>query len=333
MRVFVPFALALAGTGAFTADASAFCWRRAASSATNSAPSGGCHGSGYATPSYGGCYGSGYATSSYGGCYGSGYTTSSAGGCYGSGYSTSSYGGGYGRGYVSNGYSYTGSVAYSSPVWSSGSVVYSAPYSGGTYATSRSVLLAGNGGRAGTIQATDGAYYTLGSDGIYYPAYSNGTTILNGVTTQPYNGGTVSSRSSYSPAASTVTTNGSGVVLASGTALVPTSTVRAKQVLGTQVLIQNNTQVGTVEDLVSDGAGNLDYIVVSTGDNKLVTVPWDAAKFDPEKKTATVNVSQDVWRTVPTYTATTYPQFYTPTYRTDTYKVYGLTPRELRRIP
>jgi hypothetical protein len=107
---------------------------------------------------------------------------------------------------------------------------------------------------------------------------------------------------------------------------------RAKQILGTKIMIQNNTAVGTVEDLVFDEAGNMDYLVVSTSDNKLVTVPWDAAKFDLEKKTATLNVTQEVWKTVPTYTTTTYPQFYTPTYRTQIYKVYNLTPRELRRL-
>ena len=109
-------------------------------------------------------------------------------------------------------------------------------------------------------------------------------------------------------------------------------TFRAKQILGTKIMIQNNTAVGTVEDLVFDDAGNMDYMVVSTGDNKLITVPWDAAKFDLEKKTATLNVTPEVYKTIPTYTVTTYPQFYTPTYRTDIYKVYGLTPRELRRI-
>jgi hypothetical protein len=61
-------------------------------------------------------------------------------------------------------------------------------------------------------------------------------------------------------------------------------------------------------------------------------VPWDAAKFDLDKKTAAVNVTQEVWKTIPTYTVTTYPQFYTPVYRTGVYKAFGLTPRELRRI-
>ena len=117
-----------------------------------------------------------------------------------------------------------------------------------------------------------------------------------------------------------------------GAPVVAGHTFRAKQVLGTKIAIQGNTQIGTVEDLVFDDAGNMEYMIVATGDNKLVTVPWDAAKFDLEKKTATLTITQEVFKTIPTYTATTYPQFYTPTYRTDIYKVYGVTPRELRRI-
>lgn len=65
---------------------------------------------------------------------------------------------------------------------------------------------------------------------------------------------------------------------------------------------------------------------------KLVTVPFEAAKFDLTKKVAVLSITQDVYKTIPTYTTTTYPQFYTPTYRTEVYKVYGLTPRELRKL-
>jgi hypothetical protein len=113
-------------------------------------------------------------------------------------------------------------------------------------------------------------------------------------------------------------------------AAVPT--FRAKQVLGTKIMIQNNTAIGTVDDIVFDEAGNLDYLIVATSDSKLITVPWDAAKFDLEKKTGVVNITPEAYKTIPTYTVTTYPQFYTPAYRTDIYKVYGLTPRELRRL-
>jgi sporulation protein YlmC with PRC-barrel domain len=129
-----------------------------------------------------------------------------------------------------------------------------------------------------------------------------------------------------------------GVIPAAGTSApvdAPAATnhaFRAKQILGTKIMIQNGTAIGTVDDLVFDEAGNMEYLLVSTGDNKLITVPWDAAKWDLEKKTGTVNITQDVYKTIPTYTTTTYPQFYTPTYRTQVYRAYGLTPRDLRRI-
>ena len=113
---------------------------------------------------------------------------------------------------------------------------------------------------------------------------------------------------------------------------VPVPTFRAKHVLGAKIMIQNTTAIGTVDDIVFDDAGNLDYLIVATGDNKLITVPWEAATFNVEKKTAIVSITPEVYKTIPTYTVATYPVFYTPTYRTDIYKVYGLTPRELRRL-
>jgi hypothetical protein len=360
MRTLVPFALALAGTVAFTTDASAFGRRRAAAASTSD---GGCYGGGYATSGYGGCYGSGHYSSGYG-CSGSGYSVYGHGGCYGSGSASSAYGGCYGSRYASYGHGgYSGSAysgyshggcygsgystyshggGYTHSGYGHGSVAYSSPlsypvtYSSGTYGTSHWAPVAMTGGRAAMIQATDGTYYTLGADGTYYAAGSSGVAMPSGVITQTHSGTTtVSGSSSYTPAASPGANLGSNVIPAGGTAPLSTTTTssfRAKQVLGTRILIQNDTQVGTVEDMVSDQAGNLDYLIVSTGDNKLVTVPWDAAKFDPEKKTATINVTQEVWKSVPTYNATTYPQFYTPTYRTDIYKVYGLTPRDLRRL-
>jgi hypothetical protein len=114
-------------------------------------------------------------------------------------------------------------------------------------------------------------------------------------------------------------------VVAAGT------TIRAKQVLGTKIQI-GTAAVGTVDDLVFDDAGNLEYLIVADDTGKLLTVPFEAAKWDLEKKVGTLTITPEVYRTIPRYTVTTYPSFYTPTYRTETYKVYGLTPRELRRI-
>jgi sporulation protein YlmC with PRC-barrel domain len=108
-------------------------------------------------------------------------------------------------------------------------------------------------------------------------------------------------------------------------------TFRAKEVLGTKILIDGNTSVGTVDDLVFDDAGNLDYLIVENG-GKLTTVPFDATKFDLEKKTATLSLTADQYKVIPTYTIKTYPSFYTPAYRTEVYRFYNLTPRELRRL-
>ena len=110
-----------------------------------------------------------------------------------------------------------------------------------------------------------------------------------------------------------------------------TATYRAKEILGAKIMIQNNTAVGTVDDIVFDSAGNLEYFVV-VQDGKMVSVPWEAARFDVKSQTAVVNVTPEVWKTIPTFTATTYPQFFTPAYRTTTYKYFNLNPRELRRI-
>jgi len=107
--------------------------------------------------------------------------------------------------------------------------------------------------------------------------------------------------------------------------------VRAKSVLGAKVSIQGDTAVGTVDDIVLTDEGVVDYLIVSEG-GKLVTVPWDAVKFQYDKRIVTINIAQDQFRQIPTYTAEQYPSFYTPTYRTQIYKYYGLTPGQERRL-
>lgn len=294
MRTLVSLALALIGTAVVTSDASAFGKRNRG---------GGCYGGGYGCNGFsaGGCYGGGYVAPNYGG-----YRTGCSGG-----------------GYVQGGYGCTGFV-YREPALpgSPGYMVTSPGYRFPSIPAVGGPAVITSGGKATVIQTTDGRYYTLGADGNYYAAGS-----MPGVTTTSgwYGNAVI-------PAGGTLPLTMPGVDPVKPAPAATTNSFRAKQVLGTKIMIQNNTQVGTVADLVFDDAGNMDYLIVSTDNNKLVTVPWDATKFDGEKKTGMVNITQEVWKTVPTYTTTTYPQFYTPTYRTDIYKVYGLTPRELRRI-
>jgi hypothetical protein len=105
-----------------------------------------------------------------------------------------------------------------------------------------------------------------------------------------------------------------------------TKTYRAKELLGTRMAIEGNTNVGTVDDIVFSDDGVIQYLIVTTADRKLFTVPWEAAKFDWAQRTAVITITPERFRTIPTYTVETYPQFYTPTYRTEIYKVYGRTP-------
>jgi hypothetical protein len=105
---------------------------------------------------------------------------------------------------------------------------------------------------------------------------------------------------------------------------------RAKEVLGAKVQIEGERMVGTVDDIVLDDHGNVDYLIVLLSNKELVSVPWDAAIFQPKQRVAKVSISQEKFEKVPTYTTEKYPTF-TPDYRTQTYKYYGLTPGQARR--
>jgi hypothetical protein len=107
---------------------------------------------------------------------------------------------------------------------------------------------------------------------------------------------------------------------------------RAKEIMGAKVSLQGDTMVGTVDDIVLDSNGNADYLIVVREDEKLVTVPWDALDFSLEKRVATVHVTPEQFKAVPVYTPKQYPVFSAPTYRTQVYKYYGLTPGQERRV-
>lgn len=126
---------------------------------------------------------------------------------------------------------------------------------------------------------------------------------------------------------------GSSLVTADDKSPASSPHYRAKQILGSKVSIDGKMEVGIVDDIVLDEHGNVDYlIVVNEDNNKLVTVPWDATRFNAEKRSAVVRIAPEKYKRIPTYTIEQYPLFSTPTYRTQTYKYYGLTPAAERRL-
>lgn len=122
------------------------------------------------------------------------------------------------------------------------------------------------------------------------------------------------------PAAPPATTDASG-----------TLAYRAKGVIGSRVSIRGDIAVGIVDDIVFNDRGIIEYLVV-VNENRFVTVPWQATKFNYDRRTAFVDIAQDRFRRVPTYTATTYPNYFAPRYRSEIIEYYGLSPIENRRI-
>lgn len=109
-------------------------------------------------------------------------------------------------------------------------------------------------------------------------------------------------------------------------------TYRVREILGAEIQIDGGNSVGTVDDLVLDSHGNVDYLIVVNEDNKYVTIPWDATQFNVDKKVATVHITQEKYQQVPVYSSEQYPVFSTPAYRTQTYQYFGLTPGQQRRM-
>jgi hypothetical protein len=105
-------------------------------------------------------------------------------------------------------------------------------------------------------------------------------------------------------------------------------THKVKSVLGTKVSIQGGLTIGTVDDVIFDDDGYIDYLVV-LNEGKYVVVPWQAAKFNFEQRAATVNITQQQFQQVPTFTGQAWPTFDTG-YQTRIYGYYGVTPHDRR---
>ena len=114
--------------------------------------------------------------------------------------------------------------------------------------------------------------------------------------------------------------------------VTPASGLTAKGLLGAAVNLAGNAAVGTVDDLVFDAGGALEYLVVRTG-NRFVLVPWEALVFNADQRIALLNITAERFRDVPVFAASNWPNFTEPGYRERLYTLYGLRaePRLERR--
>jgi hypothetical protein len=116
----------------------------------------------------------------------------------------------------------------------------------------------------------------------------------------------------------------------------PMSFHRAKNIMGAKVSIEGGLAIGTVEDIVFADDGMIEYMVVAN-EGKLVSVPWAAAKFNFDQRTAVVGITQERFQQIPTFTESNWPRFNDPQYRTSTYSFYnvpvrGVTPHQERKM-
>jgi len=107
-------------------------------------------------------------------------------------------------------------------------------------------------------------------------------------------------------------------------------THKVKAVIGSKVTIQGGLAIGTVDDIIFDDDGYIDYLVV-LNEGKYAVVPWQAAKFNFEQRAASVNITQQQYQQVPTFTMQTWPTF-DSAYQARIYGYYGLTPGRERRV-
>lgn len=107
---------------------------------------------------------------------------------------------------------------------------------------------------------------------------------------------------------------------------------RAKLLLGATVNLDGGSSAGTIDDIIIDDAGNVEYLVVINAQRQLVAIPWAASRYDTTQRVVFVRIAPERFRQIPTFTVDRYPVFAAPAFRTKVYGYFGLTPGQRRYI-
>ncbi len=99
---------------------------------------------------------------------------------------------------------------------------------------------------------------------------------------------------------------------------------RITHVIGDTVVLQDRTQVGKIEDIVLGEGGCIDYVVVSYHD-KVVFVPWTAARVDFSQRVVNLNVTREKFEQVPSFAADRWPNFSDRQFSQRIDTVFGVT--------
>jgi sporulation protein YlmC with PRC-barrel domain len=95
--------------------------------------------------------------------------------------------------------------------------------------------------------------------------------------------------------------------------------------------VRNNfgEDLGTIEDVITDQNGKLDYVILSHGGilgigEKLIPIPIQAVQPSDKEQTVMVNVAKNALEKAPSFDAKNWPNFSQPAWRQKTYTYYDV---------
>jgi len=112
---------------------------------------------------------------------------------------------------------------------------------------------------------------------------------------------------------------GAAVLALAGTALAQptgvssttttTTTTEVRKATGfmhANVAVEGGTTVGRITDFVLSDGGCIEYVVVDSN-GQFVLLPYQVVRYEPGQNIVQVNVTQDKWRSIPTFTGSNWP--------------------------
>lgn len=105
--------------------------------------------------------------------------------------------------------------------------------------------------------------------------------------------------------------------------------IRLSKLMNATVRNNFDEELGTIEDVITDQNGKLDYVILSHGGilgigEKLIPIPIQAVRPADQEKTVMVNVAKNALDKAPSFDAKNWPNFSQPEWRQRTYTYYDV---------
>lgn len=105
--------------------------------------------------------------------------------------------------------------------------------------------------------------------------------------------------------------------------------IRLSKLMNATVLNNLGDNLGTIEDVITDEKGKLDYVILSHGGllgigEKLIPIPIQIVQSGNKEKTVTVNIAKSALEKAPSFDTKNWPNFNQPEWRQKTYTYYDV---------